>query len=355
MTMHALVYLGPGKLAWEERPVPVLIDSADAIVRITATTICGTDLHILRGDVPTVEPGRILGHEGVGVVESVGADVHGVAPGDRVVISLISACGRCDRCRVGMHAHCRSGGWQLGHTIDGCQAEYVRVPFADNGLHKLPDTVDDAAAVMLSCILPTGLECGVHAGRVKPGDRVAIVGAGPVGLATMLTVRLYSPASVVLLDVDPARLETARALGADHTINTGEGDPVAAVKAWTDEAGVDVAIEAVGRPETFAVCEAILAPGGHLANVGVHAAPVELHLERLWDADVTLTTRLVDGGSTPMLLWMVAAGRIAPKALVSHQLPMSEILRAYDMFEHAAEHGALKVVLSADVPAVSDR
>lgn len=348
MTMHALVYLGPGRLAWEERPVPVLIDSADAIVRITATTICGTDLHILHGEVPTVEPGRILGHEGVGVVESVGSDVHGVVPGDRVVISLISACGRCDRCKVGMYSHCRSGGWQLGHTIDGCQAAFVRVPFADHGLHKLPENVDDASAVMLSCNLPTALECGVHAGHVKPGDRVAIVGAGPVGLATLLTAQLYSPASVVVLDLDPARLATARRLGAAHTINTDAGDPVAAVMAWTSQAGVNVAIEAVGRPETFAICEAILAPGGHLANAGVHAAPVALHLDRLWDANVTITTRLVDGGSTPMLLWMLAAERLDAQALISHRLPLSEILRAYDLFEHAAEHAALKVVLIAE-------
>jgi alcohol dehydrogenase len=347
--MHGLAYLGPGRRAWEERPRPLIREPADAIVRITTSTICGTDLHILKGDVPTVTEGRILGHEGVGVITAVGAGVSTFRVGDRVLISCITSCGRCDFCRKQMYSHCRHGGWILGNTIDGTQAEFVRIPCADTSLFALPADADEEALVMLSDILPTGFECGVLNGQVGPGDTVAIIGAGPVGLAALLTAQFYAPARTLMIDVDDKRLEVAREFGATTLINSADGDAVQRVMDLTAGHGVDVAIEAVGVPATFDICQAILAPGGRLANVGVHGAPVTLHLERLWDRNITITTRLVDTSTTPMLLKMVQSGRLAPRRLVTHRFAMREIMRAYDTFEHAAREGALKVVLkSAD-------
>jgi len=343
--MKALVFHGPKRLALEDKPKPAIMQATDAIVRITTTTICGTDLHILKGDVPTITDGRILGHEGVGIIEEVGASVLGFHKGDRVLISLITSCGRCAFCKKGMYSHCLTGGWRLGNSIDGTQAEYVRIPYADTGLYLLPPEADDEAAVMLSCILPTGLECGTLNGKVKPGDIVAIVGAGPVGLAALLTAQLYSPAEIVMIDLDDNRLKVASSLGATKVVNSSDGKAVEHVMALTKSAGVDVAIEAVGLSATFDICQAIIAPGGRIANVGVHGKPVELHLERLWSFNITLTTRLVDAGTTPMLLKMVQTGRLDAKKLVSHRFELSEILKAYDTFANAAKNCALKVVL----------
>ena len=348
-TMKALVYHGPDKLAFEDRPKPVIINSTDAIVRITTTTICGTDLHILKGDVPTITDGRILGHEGVGIIEEVGANVLGFHEGDKVLISLITSCGKCSFCKKGMYSHCSNGGWLLGNSIDGTQAEYVRIPFADTGLYLLPPDIDDEAVVMLSCILPTGLECGVLNGKVKPGDIVAIIGAGPVGLASLLTAQLYSPAEIIMIGHDDNRLEVARSLGATTVINNSDGKVVERVMALTQSAGVDVAIEAVGIPATFDICQTIIAPGGHIANAGVHAKSVELHLEKLWASNITLTTSLVDAGTTPMLLKMVQSGRLDAKKLVSHRFKLSEIIKAYDTFANAAKQHALKVVIKNTV------
>jgi alcohol dehydrogenase len=344
-TMKALVYHGPNSLALEDRPRPRLKLATDAIVRITTTTICGTDLHILKGDVPTIVDGRILGHEGVGIVEEAGTNVSNFHPGDKVLISLITSCGRCGFCKKGMYSHCSDGGWQLGNSIDGTQAEYVRIPYADTGLYRLPPEADEEAAVMLSCILPTGLECGALSGQVKPGDSVAIVGAGPVGLATLLAAQLYSPAEIIMIDIDDNRLEVARSFGATAVVNSANGKAAERVMTLTQAAGVDVAIEAVGIGTTFDICQAIIAPGGHIANVGVHAKPVELHLEKLWGTNITLTTRLVDAGTTPMLLKMVQSGRIDSKKLVSHRFDLAEILQAYDTFANAAKECALKVVI----------
>ena len=344
--MKALVYHGPGRLALEDRPKPAILQPTDAIVRIITTTICGTDLHIVNGDVPTIADGCILGHEGVGIIEETGASVLGFHKGDKVVISIITACGRCRFCKRAMYSHCLNGGWLLGNSIDGTQAEYVRIPFADTGLLRLPPQVDEEAAVMLSCILPTGLECGVLSGLVKPGDIVAIVGAGPVGLATLLTAQLYSPAEIIMIGHDDHRLEMARSFGATSIVNSSDGKAAERVMAITQAAGVDVAIEAVGVSETFDICQAIIAPGGHIANVGVHGKSVTLHLEKLWASNITLTTRLVDAGSTPMLLKMVQSGRLDARKLVSHRFRLSEILKAYDTFGNAARERALKVVLT---------
>jgi alcohol dehydrogenase len=344
-TMNALVYRGPGKRAWQVRPRPEVRDATDAVVRITTSTICGTDLHILKGDVPTVTDGRILGHEGVGVVHEVGPGVSDVRKGDKVLVSCITSCGKCDFCKKGMYSHCRSGGWILGNTIDGTQAEFVRIPHADTSLHRLPPDADEEAMAMLSDILPTGFECGVQNGQVKPGDVVAIVGAGPIGLAALLTAQFYSPAEIVMIDLDANRLQVALSLGATKAVDSGDGEAVQKVMALTGGAGVDVAIEAVGIPATFDICQSILAPGGRLANVGVHGKPALLHLEKLWAHNITLTTRLVDTVTTPMLLKLVQSGRLEPLKLVTHRFGLAEVMKAYDTFGNAAQERALKVVL----------
>jgi alcohol dehydrogenase len=349
-TMKALVYHGPGKRAWEDKPRPTIQDPSDAIVRITTSTICGTDLHILKGDLPAVIDGRILGHEGIGVIEQVGTGVSEFHVGEKVIISCVTACLKCDFCKKGMYSHCRHGGWILGYTIDGTQAEYVRIPQADGSLYKLPTDADEQAMVMLSDILPTGFECGVLNGQVKPGDTVAIVGAGPVGLAVLLTAQFYSPAAIFMIDLDDKRLAVAKTLGATNLINSTDGHAAHHVMELTEGAGVDVAIEVVGLPATFAICQAIVAAGGRIANVGVHGKPVELHMEKLWDRNISLTTRLVDTVTTPMLLKVVRSGKLQPSKLVTHRFAMNDIMKAYDTFANAAKEGALKVVLTNPAP-----
>ena len=346
-TMKALVYEGPGRKAFEERPMPEVMAPTDAVVRIVKTTICGTDLHILKGDVATCKPGRILGHEGVGVVDSVGAGVTAFRPGDRVLISCISACGRCEYCRKGMYSHCTTGGWILGNEIDGTQAEYVRIPYADTSLYRVPEGAEEDALVMLSDILPTGFECGVLNGKVKPGDTVAIVGSGPIGLAALLTAQFYSPAEIIMIDLDDNRLEVAKRFGATATVNSNDGKAAEKVMQITGGRGVDAAIEAVGIPATFVLCEDIVAAGGTIANVGVHGVKADLHLERLWSHNITITTRLVDTVTTPMLLKTVQSGKIDPKRLITHRFKLAQILDAYDTFARAASTRALKVLIEA--------
>jgi alcohol dehydrogenase len=343
--MKALVYRGPGKKEWTDKPMPTIQAPTDAIVRITKTTICGTDLHILKGDVPAVVEGRILGHEGVGIIEEVGSGVQNFKVGDRVLISCVTSCGKCEYCKKSMYSHCENGGWILGHLIDGTQAEYVRIPYADTSLYPIPDGLDEEALVMLSDILPTGFEVGVLKGQVQPGDTVAIVGAGPVGLAALLTAQFYSPAELIMVDLDDNRLEVARTFGATKTVNSSRGNPVETVLEMTGGKGVDVAIEAVGIPATFDICQGIVAAGGRIANVGVHGKSVNLHLEKLWIRNITLTTGLVDTNSTPMLLKTVIAGKLEPKQLITHRFPLSDIMRAYDVFGNAARERALKVIL----------
>lgn len=345
--MKAFVYGGPGKTSLEDRPRPEIETPGDAIVKIVKTTICGTDLHILKGDVATCAPGRILGHEGVGVIEAVGAGVTTFKAGDRVLISCISSCGKCEYCRRGMYSHCTTGGWILGNVIDGTQAEYVRIPHAETSLYPLPEGADEEAMVMLSDILPTGFECGVLNGKVSPGSSVAIVGAGPIGLAALLTAQLYSPAEIIMIDLDDHRLEVALRFGATRTINSTDGKAAEAVMSLTGGRGVDTAIEAVGVPATFLLCEQIVGPGGVIANIGVHGKPVELHLETLWSSNIAITTRLVDAVTTPMLLKTVQSGKIDPTQLVTHHFTLDQILEAYDTFGRAAETKALKVIITA--------
>jgi alcohol dehydrogenase len=350
--MKALVYHGPGAKAWEEVPDPIILKPTDAIVRIDTTTICGTDLHILKGDVAAGTDGRVLGHEGVGTITEVGSAVSTLAVGDRVIISCVSACGTCSYCHQGLYAHCladegASGiGWIFGHLIDGTQAEQVRVPFADNSLYRVPEGVDDEAALMLSDILPTGFEIGVRYGRVKPGDVVAVVGAGPVGLAAMMTAALYGPARVIAMDLDENRLKRSREFGASEAGSSGHANWREQVLALTDGLGVDVAIEAVGVPATFEACTKIVRPGGPIANVGVHGRSVDLPLQDLWIMDLAITMGLVSTSTTPMLLKLVAQHKLAAERFVTHRFTPDHILDAYDTFGRAAETNALKVAIT---------
>jgi len=344
--MKALVFHGPSQKALEDKPEPTIAKPTDAIVRITKTTICGTDLHILKGDVPKVRPGTTLGHEGVGVIEAVGNAVSNFMTGDLVLISCISSCGKCEFCRRQMYSHCTTGGWLLGHLIDGTQAEKVLIPHADSSLYHMPAGADEEALVMLSDILPTGFECGILNGKLKPGQSVAIVGAGPVGLAALMTAQFYAPAQIIVIDLDDNRLEVAKQFGATDLVNSGAGDAVEQVMALTVNRGVDVSIEAVGLPATFAICESIVGAGGTIANIGVHGTKVDLHLERLWSHNITLTTGLVNTYTTPMLLSTVESKRLEPKKLVTHRFTLDRIMDAYAIFSDAARSRALKVVIS---------
>ncbi|MGQ4345659.1 zinc-dependent alcohol dehydrogenase family protein [Streptomyces sp. SAS_275] len=342
--MKALVFHGPGKSAWEEAADPSIQEATDVIVRVDAVTICGTDLHILKGDVPEVRPGTVLGHEAVGEVVEVGDSVRTVRPGDRVLVSCITACGRCRFCWEGTYGQCLGGGgWILGHLINGTQAEYVRVPHADLSTHLLPGAVDSKDAVLLADIFPTAYEVGVLNGRVRPGDTVVIVGAGPIGLAAIATARLYSPERIVSVDIAPARLDAAKGLGADAVATAKEAEQL--VSDLTGGLGADVVVEAVGVPESFEMCTRMVRPGGHVANVGVHGKPATLHLESLWIKNVTITTGLVDTYTTPTLLRMMAAGRLPAASLVTHTFPLDQMEEAYDVFARAGDTGALKVVL----------
>jgi alcohol dehydrogenase len=347
-TMNALVYHGPGKKTWEQMPKPAIIEPTDALVRILKTTICGTDLHIMKGDVPAVIDGRIIGHEGVGIIEETGGAVSNFKKGDHVLISCITSCGKCEYCKRGMYSHCEKGGWILGHLIDGTQAEFVRIPYADNSLYPIPAGSDEEALVMLSDILPTGFECGVLNGKVQPGCTVAIVGSGPIGLAALLTAQFYSPAEIIMIDPDDNRLEVAKKFGATKLINNAKENVIEKVLQITNRKGVDTAIEAVGIPATFELCQSIVAPGGTIANIGVHGKSVTLHLEKLWSHNITITTRLVDTVTTPMLIKTVQSKKLDSKKLITHRFALNDIIKAYDTFENAAREKALKVILTSE-------
>ncbi|TCT10114.1 alcohol dehydrogenase [Paralcaligenes ureilyticus] len=343
--MKALVYHGPGEKSWDSVPLPHISKPTDAIVRVVKTTICGTDLHILKGDVPAVTKGRILGHEGIGIIQETGDAVSNFKKGDHVLISCITSCGKCEYCKRQMYAHCEDGGWILGHLIDGTQAEYVRIPHADNSLYHVPPGEDEEALVMLSDILPTGFEIGVLYGTVKPGDIVAIVGAGPVGMAALLTARFFSPSEIIMIDVDESRLSMAKKFGATKTINSACGNVAEIVLAQTKD-GVDVAIEAVGMPQTFDICQNIVRPGGHIANIGVHGKSVDFQIQKLWIQNITLTTGLVNTNTTPMLLKTVESKELVPGNLITHRFTFDQFLKAYDVFGNAAAEKALKVIIS---------
>ena len=346
--MKALVYHGPGQRAWEDVPDPQIEAPTDIVMRVDAVTICGTDLHIMKGDVPEVTDGRILGHEAVGTVLEVGDAVTTVNVGDRILASCITSCGRCAYCKQGRYGLCTGGGgWILGHLVDGVQAEQARIPFADTSVYKIPDELSDEQVLFLADILPTGYEIGILAGKLSPGQTVAIVGAGPVGLAAVLTACFYTPGKVIVIDKDAGRLARALEHGASDVIDSSKVEPIAAVLALTGGAGVDLAVEAVGIPETFELCAEIIKGGGHVANVGVHGAPAMLHLEKLWIKDVTITTGLVDTTTTPMLMSLIAQGKLSTEVFATHHFSLDEMMAAYDAFGNAAETGAFKVVLTA--------
>ena len=347
--MKAVAFQGPGVKEVVDKPKPTIQHAKDAIVRMTKTTICGSDLHILLGDTPETPAGLTLGHEGIGIVEEVGPGVNEFKPGDKVIVSCITSCGTCSNCRRSLYAHCKDGGWILGHLIDGTQAEYTRVPYADTSLYPLPESISDDAAVTLSDILPTGFEIGVLNGQVSPGQIVAIVGAGPVGMSALLTAQFYSPAKLIHLDLDDNRLQTSLSLGATDVVNSGDSaKAVEKVLELTDGEGVDVAIEAVGIPATFELVQKLVKPGGRIANVGVHGKPVDLHLEDLWIKNVGITTGLVSAYTTPMLSNVVSSGRINPEDLITHHFKFSEVLDAYETFGKAAANKAMKVIIDFD-------
>jgi len=347
--MKALVYHGPGQRGWDTVDDPAILDPTDAIVRIDTSTICGTDLHILKGDVPETTPGTVLGHEAVGTVQEVGASVTTVASGDRVLMSCVSSCGRCRYCKESRYGQCLGGGgWIFGHLINGLQAEYARVPFADNSVYKVPEQLTDEQVLFLADILPTSFEVGVLNGMVSPGDVVAIVGAGPIGLAAIMTAKLYTPGRIVAIDLADSRLESARRFGADTVINNSREQPVAVVMELTDGLGADVAFEAVGMPQTFELAAELIRPGGRVANIGVHGQAATLHLEKLWIRDVTITTGLVDTFSIPQLMTLIANGRLDPSLFATHRFPLGDTMAAYDTFADAANTNALKVVLQGE-------
>lgn len=347
--MKALVYYGDHDIRFEEKVKPSIQNPTDVIVKMMKTTICGTDLGIYKGKNPEIEPGRILGHEGVGIIEEVGEGVKNYKVGDKVLISCITSCGTCEYCKKQLYAHCKDGGWILGYMIDGVQTEYARIPHADNSLYKIPSTIDDEIAVMLSDILPTGHEIGVQYGDVRPGDAIAIVGAGPVGMSVLLTSQFYSPASIIVIDLDQNRLDMAMELGATHVINSGEENVEETVKAIVGEEGVDVAIEAVGIPPTWNICQQIVKPGGHIANVGVHGKSVNFEIEKLWIKNLTITTGLVNTNTTPMLMKAVATNKLPLKKLITHRFKLSEIMHAYDVFLNSSKEKALKIIIENDL------
>ena len=347
--MKALVYHGPGQRGWDTVDDPTIIDQSDIVVRIDTSTICGSDLHILKGDVPETTPGTVLGHEAVGTVQEIGAAVSTVAVGDRVLLSCISSCGRCRFCKEARYGQCLGGGgWIFGHLINGLQAEYARVPFADNSVYKIPEQLSDEQVLFLSDILPTAYEVGVLNGKVAPGDVVAVIGAGPIGLAAILTASLYTPGRIVAIDLADTRLQSARAFGADVTINNGHQDALAEIMELTDGLGADVAFEAVGLPDTFELATGLIRPGGRVANIGVHGHSATLHLESLWTRDVTITTGLVDTRTIPQLMALVASGRLDPTVFATHHVALGDTMAAYDTFADAANTGALKVVLAGE-------
>ena len=349
--MKALVYKGPGQKAWQDVPNPVITRATDVIVKMDATTICGTDLHILKGDVPEVEIGRILGHEGIGVITEVGASVTQLVVGDRVILSCVSSCGRCSNCRQGLYSHCLDAegiagiGWIFGYMIDGTQAEYVRVPFAENSVYKIPEGMTDAEGILLSDILPTGFEIGVQYGQVNPGDVVAVIGSGPVGLSAVMTARLYGPAKIIAVDLDSARLKRASDFGATDTVNSGDADWKEQVLALTDGAGVDVAIEAVGMPATFTMATEIVRPGGNVANIGVHGKSVDLKLNELWIKNIDISMGLVNTNTLGMLLKLVEQHKLPAEKFVTHEFAFDQMIEAYDVFGNAAKYDALKVLI----------
>jgi len=343
--MKALIYDEPGKIRWDEHPDPKIQQDTDIILRVTTTTICGSDTHIIKGGVPDTPYGTVLGHEGVGVVESVGNAVRNVVPGDRVLATCVTACGFCRFCTAQQYGQCLNGGWALGHLIDGVQAEYARIPYAQNSLYKIPDALTDEQVLFLTDILATGYEVGVLMGQVRPGDTVVIVGSGPVGLSATLTAQLFSPANIVVVDLVESRRKKALELGATHAVSPEEVHDL--VSDLTDGLGADVTMEAAGFPAPFELAADLVRSGGRIANIGVHEEPATLHIEKLWAKQVTITTGIPSALTVPALMKAIAAGTLDATSLISHRIPLNETAQGYEIFKNAAETNALKVVMYA--------
>ncbi|KAH3684095.1 hypothetical protein WICPIJ_004935 [Wickerhamomyces pijperi] len=362
--MKAIVYKGtPGVKELLSIPVPTIQAATDAVVKLSYTTICGSDLHIISGHVADMQkPLTVLGHEGIGIVESIGDKVSNFKVGDKVLISCITSCGSCVYCKKGLQSHCMDGGWILGHNINGTQAEYVRIPHADNSLYNIKryeGSIKDEALLMLSDILPTGNEMGAVNGRIDRGDVVAIVGCGSVGISALIASKTYDPKSVIMIDFDDERLKVAKEFfGADYVLNPGKVNVKEEIMKITSElniqsregldAGVDVAIECVGIPATFQTCQDIIAPGGRIANVGVHGVKVDLQLQDLWIKNIQIATGLVNANTTPDLLKKIESGELEPSRLVTHHFKFSEVLKAYEVFKNSSQEKCIKVFLEFD-------
>lgn len=346
-TMKAFVYHGPEKMSLDQVPKPTIIKPTDAIVKVTTSTICGTDKHIRHGGMPEVEPGRIIGHEFCGIVEEVGSSVNKFKKGDRVAVSCVTQCMDCYYCRRGMYSQCTTGSWIFGYMIDGCQADYVRVPYADSGMYIIPDSLTDEDVLFVGDILSTGY-FGAENGNIQPGDTVAVFGSGPVGMCAMATARLWGPARIVAVDIDDSRLEFAKKNGwADYALNPQKVDVVQALKDMTGGRGADVTIEANGFEPTFKGAIDGVRAGGTVSLIGVFEKPQVVEMNKLWKKNIAIKMGLVNANRISELIDLIKEGKLNMKPLITHTLPLSQVAEGYDIFEERRDN-AIKVVLKGD-------
>lgn len=346
-TMKAFVYHGPEKMSLDQVPKPTIIKPTDAIVKVTTSTICGTDKHIRHGGMPEVEPGRIIGHEFCGIVEEVGSSVNKFKKGDKVAVSCVTQCMDCYYCRRGMYSQCTTGSWIYGYMIDGCQADYVRVPYADSGMYIIPDSLTDEDVLFVGDILSTGY-FGAENGNIQPGDTVAVFGSGPVGMCAMATARLWGPARIVAVDIDDSRLEFAKKNGwADYGLNPQKVDVVQALKDMTGGRGADVTIEANGFEPTFKGAIDGVRAGGTVSLIGVFEKPQVVEMNKLWIKNIAIKMGLVNANRISELIDLIKEGKLNMKPLITHTLPLSQVAEGYDIFEERRDN-AIKVVLKDD-------
>jgi alcohol dehydrogenase len=350
-TMKAVVFKGKDQIAVEEVPRPAP-RAGEAVIRITTTTICGTDVHIVRGEYP-VRPGLVLGHEPVGIIEELGAGLEETySVGQRVIVGAITPCGQCFYCLNGTHSQCGGalGGWRFGNTINGAWAEYLLVPDARANLALIPPELSDEDVLLCPDIFSTGLS-GAESGQIKVGDSVAIFAQGPIGLCATIGAKLKGASLIIGIDAVHRRLEVARRFGANVTLNTQDGDPVPEIKRLTEGRGVDVAIEALGRQETFENALRAIRPGGTLSSLGVYSGKLTAPYEAFYAGlgDQKIVTTLCPGGKERMrrLMAMIANRRVDLTSLVSHHFALDDIQEAFDLFSHQRD-GVLKVALYPD-------
>ena len=338
--MKAVVYKGNGEIALEDRPIPKILDDRDAIIKVTLTTICSSDIHIKHGAVPRAVPGTILGHEFVGRVVETGSAVKKIKPGDRVSVNVETFCGECFFCKRGFVNNCTDpdGGWALGCRIDGGQAEYVRIPFADNGLTVIPDHVSDEQALFNGDILSTGY-WAAKIGELNPADTVAVIGAGPTGLCTMMCARLYTPARIIAIDTDEYRLNLAKEKGlADITLIPGRDDPEKVIKELTDGRGADTVFEVAGGADTFQTAWKIARPNAVVVVVAMYEEAQELPLPDMYGKNLVFKTGGVDGSYCREIMDLTACGKLDAGFLITHRCSLNDIMNAYDIFENKKDH-----------------